>query len=150
MMKIGLLTILALLGGQGTSPAPDAQSFCERMAPQLGMTPIERGRQGQATGEWRANQLGGVKNLLLGGSTMVSFSVQPVGIVTEQAEIDRLRRMCVQEKKSVICRVEGPAQLVVGASKATATIEARPGERAEVEMRGTTVYCRDPSAFRTK
>ncbi|SOB86661.1 hypothetical protein SAMN06297144_1769 [Sphingomonas guangdongensis] len=148
MVKIGFLAALGAISGQGAAPAP--QTFCQRMAPQLGMTPIERGQQGAASGEWRANQLGGVKNLLLGGSTMVSFSVQPVGVVTEQAEVDRLQKMCAQEKKSVICRMEGPARLVVGASKATATIEARPGERAEVEMRGTTVYCRGPAAIRTR
>jgi hypothetical protein len=148
MVKIGLLAALAVMGGQGAASAP--QTFCQRMATQLGMTPVDRGRQGASSGEWRANQLGGVKNLLLGGSTMVSFSVQPVGVLTEQAEVDRLQKMCAQEKKSVICRMEGPARLVVGASKATATIEALPGERAEVEMRGTTVYCRDPAATRAR
>lgn len=38
--------------------------------------------------------------------------------------------------------------LTVSTGKGKAEIEALPGERAEVEMKGTTILCRDPRAMK--
>lgn len=120
-------------------------TFCARMAPQLGMTSIERGRQGQATGEWRVNALSGLKAIFSGG--LVSFAMRPVGEATVQ-DYQRLSTACGQSKKGILCKVDGPGVLIVSTGKGKAETEARSGERAEVELRGTTVYCRDPSAIK--
>ncbi len=146
-MKIPVLIAAAsLLILPGASSA-QTTSFCSRMATQLGMQPIERGRQGETVGEWRVNILSGLSSLF-GGSALVSFGSSPVGNVTDVAEYARLQKVCEQIKKTMMCRVEGPMKFIVSTGKGKAEVEALPGERAEVEMKGTGIYCRDPSAFK--
>ena len=132
----------------GVPAAAQEASFCERLAPQLGMIPIEKGRQGQTTGEWRVNTLAGLKTVLFGGSTLVSFGMQPAGDSATVEDYARLQKACEQQKKNFLCRIEGPMILTVSTGKGKAEIEALPGERAEVEMKGTTILCRDPRAMK--
>lgn len=126
-----------------------APSFCERMAPQLGMKPVERDRR--STGEWRANVFTATQRLLTGGSSMISFAMRPPGDVSDVSKATvsdylRLQSTCRPEGKEILCRVAEPMILVVSAGKAKAEVEALPGERAEVGSKGSHVFCRDPSA----
>jgi len=123
-----------------------APTFCERMAPQLGMKPVERNQR--STGEWRANVFTATQRLLTGGSSMISFAMRPPGDVSKATVSDylRLQSTCRPEGKEILCRVAEQMILVVSAGKAKAEVEALPGERAEVGSKGSHVFCRDPSA----
>lgn len=131
----GCLAIAAHSSAQ-TPPS----TFCARLAPQLGMKP-EVARSGSQV-SWKVNTLGGLGPALFGGSTVVSFMLKPVeGTSAEQAQ--RFDQNCTQSKKGMLCRVEGPVRLAVSTKRGVASADATAGERAEVEMRGTSLHCRD-------
>lgn len=138
-----LAILAALLAGQAqTAAAPP--SFCARLAPDLGMTPINPTivDGARANDGWRLNLLKGLGPALFGGTATVGFSVQPVGDWNE-AEFERLNKVCNPNGKGVLCTVEGPARFGVKTKRGEVKLDALPGERATVEMRGTSVFCRD-------
>jgi hypothetical protein len=136
--------LLLLLPSQVAAPVP---SFCERLAPQLQMVTAERGRPGAVTGEWRIDTLSGIGPILFGGTATTSISTRPVGDSVSRAELDRIDGMCASTKSGSLCRILGPVELKMRTRRGEAQVEAKPGERAEVEIRGTKVFCRDPQAF---
>lgn len=73
----------------------------------------------------------------------VSFSVKPIEGSSTPDEEKRLENACEPTPKGALCTVEGPARLAVGTKKGRVTAIAQSGERSFVEMRGTSIYCRD-------
>lgn len=146
-MKFGALAAFAFLVAPSAPSTAQGPSFCERLAPQLGMVPIERGGQGRTTGEWRVNTLPGVKNALFGGSTLVSLDLRPVSEDASAAEYARLRKACEPSANAYVCQIEGPAIVIVSTGKAKGELAAQPSERAELAMKGRHLICRDPRAM---
>ncbi len=137
---VGAALLLAQAGG-GTPVG----SFCERMAPTIGLASVERGRQ--ATGEWRRD-MATFGMALVGGTLATSITVRPLGDVSYQEAMAFVDKACAQTKSGARCRIEGPMRIIMGTRKGVVDMEALPGERAEIEIRGTKVFCRDPRAFR--
>lgn len=122
---------------------PDAATFCERLAPQLGLKEVQA-RSGKSTyREWKAEQMGLLKKHLIGGSTMVSFGVVPGSTGDANADTERAVRTCQQVKKSLVCRAQAPDTLTVSTPKGEARETVRVGESPVVEFRGTAVVCRN-------
>lgn len=138
MIRIIVLGLISLL----TTAAHDQpSSFCERLAPQLGMKPVPPSGKGAGT-EWKVNLLGGLGTALFGGSTSATFGVESTGPATVE-EYQRLQQACVQtEKGGLRCDVDGPVRLTVGTPKGKVSVDAVAGERATVEMRKTSIFCR--------
>jgi hypothetical protein len=137
IMRVMTLGLAALLLSAATEkPA----TFCERLAPQLNMAPVAS-RQ-QATREWKVNLLSGLGPALFGGWTTASFAVRPIDSVSGE-DYRRLEDSCNSTAKGAICDLEGPARLTVGTKKGEVTADLPAGERAIVEMRKTTIYCRE-------
>lgn len=132
-----LLAAIALAVGPANAQTP-SPSFCERLAPQLGMTAKTKG----GAVLWEVNPLGGLKTALFGGSAIISFSVAPVG-EPSVADYQRVQGTCAQSGKEVVCRVTEPLHLKVQAKSGAAQVEAAPGEQATVATRGTRITCRD-------
>lgn len=131
-------TTLAAANATAQTPAP---SFCERLAPQLGMKQmINSGKEGGVL--WEVNVLGGLKTALFGGSTMISFGVAPLG-EPSVADYKRLQGTCAQNGKELTCRVVEPLRLTVQAKGEAAKVESAPGERATVTTRGRHITCRN-------
>ncbi|WP_315759943.1 hypothetical protein [Sphingomonas sp. Y38-1Y] len=127
---------------------PPSPTFCERMAPTIDMIAVERGRQGNATGEWRRDTAT-LGMALVGGIAATSISIRPISETTTYAEATALvDKACATTKAGVRCRFEGPVRLKMGTRKGEIDMAAQPGERAEVEIRGTKIFCRDPRAFK--
>ena len=82
---------------------------------------------------WQVNLLGGLKPLLFGGSAVASFQL-------EHGDTDDGCRMT---EKGALCPIVGPAKLKVQTKQGHVISEAFAGERAQVEMRGTKISCRD-------
>lgn len=138
MIRIIVLGIIGLL----TTAAQDTPAtFCERLAPQLGMKPVPP--SGKAAGsEWKVNLLGGLGTALFGGTTSATFGVESTGTATVE-EYERLQKACAQtEKGGLLCKVDGPMRLTVGTPKGKVSVDATAGERATVEMRKASIFCR--------
>lgn len=142
--RVAVLAALAFSSAPGAAQQP---SFCERMAAQLGMTPVERGRQGQTTGEWRVNTLTGIGPALFGGSSTMSVSIRPIGEHSYDEAANLTEQTCSSTRKGLLCRIDQPLRVRIGTRKGEATVESLPGERAEVEIRSVTIFCRDPRAI---
>lgn len=140
----------AFLASSAQASMAAEATFCERMATQLGMKAVERGRPGQVTGEWRVSAFTTMQRLLTGGSSMISFAMRPPGDVNKASVADylRLQSVCQQQRKDILCRIEEPMVLTVSAGKGKAEMEALPGERAEVGTKGSHLFCRDPRAIK--
>ncbi len=87
----------------------------------------------------------GVGAILFGGSAGVSFSVQPADD-EEQAGSRNFSKMCAQEKANIMCRVTGPAHVVVGSKRGEAAVDVAAGEYVEVGTKGKQIVCRDAPA----
>jgi len=138
-MRIFLVVAITLVATGVSAQAP-APSFCERLAPQLEMKE-KTSRKGGDT-RWEVDTLGGLKTFLVGGSTLVSFRIEPVGEPTVEA-YQRLEDTCQQEGKEMICTVAEPLNLKVQVKDVTAEVESLEGENAMVIMKGSRISCRD-------
>lgn len=139
LSKLPLIVMLAAL--PAAAPARQAAataSFCERLAPKLGMKPNQKHGGKVREGGWDVNLM----NSLFGGSFHASFSLQPID-ENSASERDRLKDACAPTKKGMICKISGPARLVIGIKTGKAEIEAAPGERADLELRSSTLSCHD-------
>jgi hypothetical protein len=145
MLVKALVGAAALSMVQGTAVSP---SFCERMAPTIDMVAVERGRQGNTTGEWRRD-MATFGMALVGGTIATSISVRPMDENVSLAEAEALAdKLCARTKSGAVCRLEGPVRLKMGTRKGEIDLATQPGERAEVEIKGTKIFCRDPRAFK--
>ena len=139
LSKLPLIAILAIL--PAAAPAQQAvatASFCERLAPRLGMKPNLKHGGKVRDGGWDVNLM----KSLFGGSFHASFSLQPID-QNSAPERDRLKDACDSTKEGLICKISGPARLVIGTKTGKAEIEAAPGERADIELRRSTLSCHD-------
>lgn len=139
-MRTILIAATALLVTSASAQTP-TPSFCERLAPQLGMKQKVIIRKTEDV-FWEVNALGGLKTALFGGSAMVSFGVAPLG-EPSVADYQRLQGTCAQNGKEIICRVIEPLRLTVQAKGGAAQVEAAPGEKATVATKGTRITCRN-------
>lgn len=101
MQWVAMLALAFALSAQTAAPA----TFCERMAPQIGMKPVERGRQGHTAGEWSVNTLGGIGPALLGGTSVMSISIRPIGEHSFDEAARIVEEACAATKKGQICRI---------------------------------------------
>lgn len=138
--------LVGLLAVSAVQEAPSSATFCERMAPKIDLIPVEKGRQGNLTGEWRRD-MATLGMSLVGGTLGTSISVRPVGEVSYQEAMAFVDKACQRTRAGARCRFEGPARIMMGTRKGEVDMEAAAGERAEIEIRGTKVFCRDPRAF---
>ncbi|WP_176498789.1 hypothetical protein [Sphingomonas sp. HMP9] len=139
-MKIVSILAMMVFGGSTTQlPAQASTSFCERLAPKLNMKQV--GSKPTRATEWRVNTMG-LGSHLFGGSSIVSFMVRPAGEQT-QAAYDKAAKACTQSTKGIVCRIEGPSELTVQTKGGEAKGDAAAGERAEVELRKASIFCRD-------
>lgn len=139
-MRALMIAIATLVTTNAVAQTP-LPSFCERLAPQIGLKPKSSASGNQVT-SWEVNTLGGLKTALLGGSTLVSFGVTPVGEATN-ADYQRLQKVCAQTGKELSCRVTEPLHLSVNTKNGNGEVEAKPGEVATVALRGTRITCRN-------
>lgn len=73
--------------------------------------------------------------------------MRPVGEPLDVVDYHRLQTMC-EQSKGISCRLSGPLILRMTMGDQTGEVEARPGERAHVGPRGSTIFCRDPRAVK--
>lgn len=143
LSKLPLIAMLVLLpaaapAGQATT----ADSFCQRLAPKLGMKPnLKRGGKIREGG-WDVSLMKGLGPALFGGSFHASFSLRALD-ESSATERERLQDACDATKQGLICKITGPARLTIGTKAGKVEIEAAPGERAEVELRRATLSCHD-------
>lgn len=135
------LAIALVLSGRSLAQQPRAPGVCARLAPQLGLKPQDPARVAKGEAPWAANMFG-VGAVLFGGSAGVSFSVQPADD-DEHAASRNFARMCAQEKANIMCRVQGPAHVVVGSKKGEAAVDLTAAEYVEVGTKGKQIVCRD-------
>jgi hypothetical protein len=143
LSKLPLIAMLVLLpAATPIEQAARTASFCERLAPKLGMKPNAK-RGGQIReGGWEVSLVKGLGPVLFGGSFNASFSVEPLD-ATSVSEHARLKDACDMTTKGVVCKITGPARLTIGTKAGKVDAEALPGERADVEMRRATLSCHD-------
>ena len=137
---------IALAAGAGllVSAAQPAQpTFCERLAPQIGLKPNEVRKGGETRTEWKSEQMGVLKKYVVGGTMMVSFGVQPGLTGDYEADTARAANTCRQTKKTMTCKPQAPDTFQIGTADGNGVEEVRAGESPVVEVRGTAVVCRD-------
>lgn len=137
-----LFAVLTLISSAALAEDSVTQTFCARLAPQLGMRQAVGSNAGSPVPLWQVNLLGGVGAFLFGGQAVASFGMDPV----DQNSLDEYKRVrggCRTTPKGAICNVDGPAILHVGTKRGEVAQEAAPGERAVVGMAKTTITCRD-------
>ena len=141
-MRTILIAATAIATTHASAQMPSStSSFCERLAPQLGM----KAKTGPAKNSeifWEVDALSGLKTFFLGGSTMVSFGVTPLG-EPSIADYQRLQNTCSPNGKQIICLVREPLRLTVQAKGGVANVESTPGEKATVSTRGSRITCRN-------
>ena len=124
-----------------SSPPP---TFCERLAPKLGMKLVKP--KGQSTeGDarvWKQTTSGGLKALFSGQYFSVSFRVDAVDS-SDSSATQRLGNACAQTPMGAKCVVPGPAVLTVGKYAGNVSETVKEGERPIVEMRGASLFCRN-------
>jgi len=131
------LTLFALtLSTTAIAADPPPASLCQRLAPQLGMTGDENDESGH---QLSVNLLGGLGTALFGGSTSATFSLAMPGVTAGQGHSACL----TNGKGGILCKLSWPARLTIGTKRGEAVVSAALGERAEVEMRKSHIYCRD-------
>lgn len=141
--KLPLIAMLFMLPAAAPiEQAATTSSFCERLAPKLGMKPnLKRGGKIREGG-WDVSLVKGLGPALFGGSFNASFSLEPLDAASA-SEHARLKDACDMTPKGVLCKVTGPARLTIGTKAGKVVTEALPGERADVEMRRATLSCHD-------
>ncbi|RKF18964.1 hypothetical protein D6851_14320 [Altericroceibacterium spongiae] len=122
-----------------------SDTFCERIGPDLAMDQTRASSAGPQAGpgdEWRVNMLGGLWTTLFGGSAMVSFSIHPVD-ESDAAEYKRLQNACHSINEGVLCEIDGPANVGLGTPKGQVSAVLQEGEKAELELRKSELFCRN-------
>lgn len=115
-----------------TAPAP---SFCQRMAAEL---PMKEKRVAGTRRAFDMQTMTVAQRWLIGGTTSFSMKLEAISDVPEERQ--RIEGMCGGSP----CTMEGPLRFTLGLKDGTVHVfEARPGERARVEMVGTRVRCSD-------
>ncbi|WP_156141206.1 hypothetical protein [Sphingomonas sp. 37zxx] len=136
-----LISMATTASAQTTDP-----TFCERLAPQLQMKPVENGK-GLATGVWRVNTLSGIGPALFGGTSTMSISIRPIGDPSYAEATALIEKACETTKGGTRCTIDGPMRVKIGTRKGVADLEAKVGDLAEIEIKGVIVLCRDPQAI---
>ena len=132
---------IALLSSVAMAADAGPQGFCERLAPKLGLKRDAALAESTAQShQWSKNLLG-FGELLFGGHATASFSVGPADGGAGEAPPPN---DCEMTRKGALCKIEGPALLRIGTKNGKVSENAALGERAEVEMQNTTLYCRNP------
>ncbi|MEG3160220.1 hypothetical protein U1763_06875 [Sphingomonas sp. LB2R24] len=143
MHLLGMLVALSTTASAVTPfQQPAVPSFCQRLAPQLGMKPNAKSGGKTRAGGWKVNLASGLGPALFGGTFAASFSLHPID-EDSVSESKRLENACGITAKGMTCKIEGPARLNVGTKKGKISTEVLPGERAEVDMRSTVISCYD-------
>lgn len=116
-------------------PTATAPSFCQRMAAEL---PMKEKRVAGTRRVFDMQTMTVAQRWLIGGSTSFSMKLEPLNDTSEERQ--RIESMC----RASPCTMEGPLRFTLGLKDGTVHVfEARPGERARVEMVGTRVRCSD-------
>lgn len=142
IFPVATATVLLLCASPGS--AAD-NSFCQRVATQLGAKPedVRPMDQGDlATSELKVSLIAGLRAALFGGSAMVSFSVHPV-TDDDASEYKRLENACHAISNGVLCKIAGPARIRIASPKGQLAAEATADENVELEVRKSTLFCRD-------
>jgi hypothetical protein len=124
-----------------TSKASPPNSFCARLADETGMTAERVGRDGQPR-VWSTRMFNLAQRFLVGGQAMVTLQIMPAADATV-ADYARLTDACKSVGKATSCAIEGPAGLRLGINGKEARATAVAGEKAQVEIVGSRVICRD-------
>ena len=119
----------------GSATAQEALDFCARLAPQPGMRQ-DAPKPGKPV-SWRVNMPGGLGTALFGGSTFVTFQPETLD-GADLADQQRIADFCGTDEKGIKCRGEGPTRLKIQSKRGL----VNAADRAEVEMRKATIYCR--------
>jgi hypothetical protein len=125
------------------SAQADAQaqaSFCERLADQTGMT-AERAKPGEPA-LWSTRVMNLAQRFLVGGQTMVTMQMAP-GDAGTAGDYARLGDACKPIGKTLACHILGPAEFRMGINGKASHTMVQPGEKAQVEMKGTRITCRN-------
>ncbi|RYF51255.1 MAG: hypothetical protein EOO38_03695 [Cytophagaceae bacterium] len=133
-----LLASLVISAPIASASTPDP--ICPRLASQLGLKQPTSGTKD--SGNVWSTDTASLGMHLFGGSTATSISLTPLEGAETGAFLSE-EEACTYTSKGVSCRVEGPAHLKMRTRTATAAIDVRNGERAEVEIRNTKVICED-------
>jgi hypothetical protein len=100
--------------------------------------PMKEKRVAGAIRAFDMQTLTAAQRWLFGGSTSFSMSLAPLSETLEERQ--RLGEMCVTST----CTMNGPVRFNLGLKNgSTHAFEARPGERARVEVVGTRLRCSD-------
>jgi hypothetical protein len=116
-------------------------SFCERLAGQTGMTAERAGPDGRPRA-WSTRIFNLAQRFLVGGQAMVTLQMAPAADATV-ADYARLTDACKSVGKATACAIAGPAELRLGINGKEARATATAGEKAQVEVVGSRVICRD-------
>ncbi len=132
-MKAGIF--LAALAAPGIVPAdlPAQPGFCQRLAAGTGMRQVKQ--LGPNSLEVETKGLGA--KLLFGGGYTFAIGVLPVSPGLEKPEGNG----CDVVRKGAACTIIGPALLRLTVKGSPISTEARPGERADVQLVGSRVRC---------
>jgi hypothetical protein len=136
-MRIALtaIAVIGVCGGASAQQAASA-SFCARLAPQIGLSPTSKPNL------YQGRLVSGLKAAFVGGTGSIGFSVESVGIPTED-DAKALRNACSMAKGEYRCVVDRPMVLTVSSNKGDGRVEAQPGEKALLTAKGVTVRCTD-------
>ncbi len=140
-----LFTAVLIVSATCVSAQTPQSGFCERLAPKLDMK--QKGKVDKAgIATYQVNALGGLKTFLVGGSTSVSFGVEPVAEPATDltvADYTRLQKTCAQAAGGIVCTIAEPVNFTVQMGEEVVEVESLPGEKATVAMRKTKVSCRN-------
>ena len=132
------LVVLWLAG----SPLASAQAqagFCPRMASQLGM--VLKPASPKSGPAWKLQTVGGLSGFLFGGGKTIAVAVGTNNPVL--SEVQRLVGACQPARDGAVCSFDGPAIFKVRFDATNVSITVAPGERAEVKVVDTKIWCRD-------
>lgn len=118
----------------------EPQSFCQRLAPQLGMKLVPLAPNSTQR-IWKTD-IANFGMYLFGGTATLRFTASPLD-TTNAAEFVRLSHACDDLPKGVLCHVDGPAKVEISTRRFKAAVEMSVAERADVQVRNSVVTCRD-------
>ena len=132
---------IGFLVAAATMPPPVQGSFCERLAGQTGMA-AEHAKPGETPHLWSTRMFNLAQRFLVGGQATVTMQMAPAANANA-ADYARLGEACRAARKGVACAIDGPAEFRMGINGKEARATAGAGEKAQVEMIGSRVTCRD-------
>ena len=117
--------------------------FCARLATQLDMKEVPARKGLGVETEWKGELFNLAQKLLVGGTSMISFSVEP-GMTGDMAsDYARASKACRQEGKNIVCRPEAPDTITGALVNATGSEAVREGETPVLETPKKALLCRD-------